>query len=215
MKRRNFIRNAAVSAIGLGFYTPDVLANPLTFKGDSVAHWLREFGWALSGRRRFKAKIASDAFEQITSATNDLFAKRGYRLGSDALCFLGEQENCCFYPLILRHTAFGTPPFVVPVFHRQKDSWSLVVVLDGFEVEAISRASVALKDNAPSVLHNLLIPTEKAKPYLGASAYKTQDGLVAIKTVQSGGKAQTTCTVIGREGKVFSETFVSRHCIMA
>lgn len=215
MKRRNFIRNTGVGALSLGMFAPDIIASPLISQGNSSAHWLRELGWALSGKRRTNARLSPESFAQITNATNDLFAKRGYQHGHDALCFFGAQEAWCFYPLIKRHTAFGTPPFVVPVFQRQGDSWHLVIVLDGFEVEAISRASQALTEHDPAALQNLLIPTGKAAPYQGATAYKTRDGLVAIKTIQRGGKAQTTCTITGHEGKVFSETFASRHCLLA
>jgi len=215
MKRRNFIRNTVVGAIGLGISTPELIASPLTFQSASVATWLRELGWALTGRRRTKARVAPESFAQITSATNDLFAKRGYYPENEALCFFGEQEEWCFYPLTMRHTAFGTPPFVAPVFRRQGDNWQLVIVLDGFEVEAISKASRALVNMDSAVLPNLLIPTGRAGAYPGGMAYKTRDGLVAIKTVQRGGKAQTTCTVTGREGKIYNETFVSRHCRLA
>ncbi len=215
MKRRSFIRNTAVSAISLGMFAPDIIASPLSFQGTSVAQWFRQLSWAFSGRRRSIARVAPEALTQLISTTNGVFAKRGYQVENEALYFLGKHEDWCIYPLILPHTAFDTPPFVMPVFHRQGDHWHLVITLDGFEVEAISKASHALAELDPTALQNLLIPTGKAGAYPGGTAYKTRGGIVAIKTVQRGGKAQTTCIITGREGKIFSETFISRHCIMA
>ena len=215
MNRRNFVRNTAVGAISLSVSPPQIFGSSLVFQSGAMSRALQQLGRALSGRRRSAARLAPENFAQLTGVTDQYFAQRGYKGGNETIYFFGEREDWCFYPLFLHHRVFDHPPMVVPVFHYGEDGWYLVIVLDGFEIEAICRASLALKDRDAAVLQDLLIPTGKAGPYVGSTAYKTREGMVAVKTVHRGGKAQTTCTIVGRDEKVFSETFDSKHCRLA
>ncbi|MFN0175589.1 MAG: hypothetical protein ACKVU0_13140 [Saprospiraceae bacterium] len=215
MKRRNFVRNAALGAISLGIFTPDLIASPFTFQGSSIApRWLGQLGGALCGNRRFKARIAPESFAQLTLVTNDYFAQRGYRSENDAFHFFGDQEAWCFYPLHFRHAASGVSDFVVPVLHRESDNnWHLVKTLSGFQIEALLKVSQELPGKTTESLQNLLIPVEKDIKGQWGQAYKTRDGMVTVKTFINGGKAETTCTITGREGMVFNKTFSSRHSL--
>ncbi|MFN0212887.1 MAG: hypothetical protein ACKVT2_01420 [Saprospiraceae bacterium] len=216
MKRRNFVRNTALSAIGLGILPSGLFASGLGFQSASAAHWLRQLGDALAGKRQSKARFSPESIAKLVQTTQDQFAPLGYRSENDTFYFFGEKESWCFYPLVFRHTSSGATDLALPVMRRdQEGNWHLVKTLSGFQLEALSRASLALAEHTPAALQNLLFPSEIRLKNQGALAYKTQDGMVAVKTILTGGKAQTTCTVTGREGTVFSETFSSKHGLSA
>lgn len=214
MKRRFFIQGTTLGTIGLGIISPDLLAIPANFEHGSVATWLRQMSWTLTVQRRTLAISAPESFKQITSGKNEYFANHGYHPVSETCYFFGDDEQYCFYPLIARHTASGISDLLLPVYRwNSQHQWQPVQTLSGFQVEALIKASHALREKSPAMIQSLLFPIGKASAGHGAAAFATREGTVSIVTRLKNGRATTTCSVMNRDGKVFHETFSSHHTL--
>jgi len=214
MKRRFFIQGTTLGTIGLGIMPPDLIAFPANFEHSSVATWLRQMSWTLIVQRRTVAISAPESFREITSGKNEYFANHGYHTLSETCYFFGDDEQYCFYPLVARHTASGTSDLLLPVYRRNsQNQWQPVQTLSGFQVEALIKASHALREKSPAMIQSLLFPIGAVSTGHGAGAYATREGTVSIVTRLKNGRATTTCTVTNRDGKVFHETFSSSHSL--
>lgn len=214
MKRRFFIQGTTLGTIGLGIMSPDLIALPVHFEYGSVATWLRQMSWTLGVNRRSSAISAPESFRQVTSGKNDYFANHGYHPMSETCYFFGDDEQYCFYPLVARHTASGTSDLLLPVYRRNsQNEWQPVQTLSGFQVEALIKASHALREKSPAMIQSLLLPIGKVSTGPGAGTYATREGTVSIFTEVKNGRTSTTCTVRNRDGKVFHETFSSSHSL--
>lgn len=214
MKRRFFIQGTTLGTIGLGIISPDLIAFPANFEHGNVAKWLRQMSWTLAVQRRTQAKYSADSFEQITGGKNEYFATHGYHTMSETCYFFGNDEQYCFYPLVARHAASGTSDLLLPVYQRNsQNEWQPVQTLSGFQVEALIKASHALREKSPAMIQSLLFPIGKVSTGHGAGAYATREGTVSIVTKLRNGRATTTCTVTNRDGKVYHETFSSSHSL--
>lgn len=214
MKRRFFIQGTTLGSIGLGLGAADLLAVPMSIEYPSVKRWLSQLSWTLSVQRRTLARSAPESFSQVSSARNEYFACQGFYKMSDTCYFFGENEEYCFYPLVARDQSSGMRDLLMPVFHMRGDQWQPVQTLSGFQVEALMKASHALRENSPSTIQHLLFPIGKANSIQKAGSYATREGTVSIVTILKKGRATTTCTVMNRSGKVFHETFTSSHSLV-
>lgn len=214
MKRRFFIQGTTLGTLGLGIMPPDLIAFPANVEHSGVATWLRQMSWTLSVQRRTQAKSGPESFAQVTGEKNVHLANLGYHKMSDTCYFFGDDEQYCFYPLVARHTASGTSDLLLPVYRRNSQhQWQPVQTLSGFQVEALIKASHALREKSPAMIQSLLFPIGKASTGHGAGAYTTREGTVSIVTKVKNGRTSTTCTVTNRDGKVFHETFSSHHTL--
>ena len=214
MKRRFFIQGTTLGSIGLGLGASDILAFPMSLEYTSVKRWLSQLSWTLSVQRRTQARSAPESFCQASGARNEYFACHGFYKMSDTCYFFGENEEYCFYPLVARDQSSGMSDLLMPVFRMHGDQWQPVQTLSGFQVEALMKASHALRENSPAKIQHLLFPIGKANSIKKAGSYATREGTVSIVTTLKKGRATTTCTVMNRNGKVFHETFSSSHSLV-
>ncbi len=214
MKRRFFIQGTTLGSIGIGIGS-DLLTFPISLEYGSVAKWLRQLSWTLSVQRRTQARSAPESFNQITGTKNEYFASHGYHKMSDNCYFFGENEQYCFYPVVTRDQSSGISDLLMPVFRMdQSNQWQSVQTLSGFQVEALMKASHALRENSPATIQNWLFPVGKANTINKAGSYATREGTVSVVTTLKNGRGTTTCTVMNRSGKVFHETFSSSHSLV-
>ena len=211
MKRRIFVRNAALGAFSLGIFTPGVL--PFLGKAPSGAatQWLQQLALELNARRRSTARVAPESFTEVTYAATNYFAKKDYHSKSETFYFLGDQDSWCFYPVYLGLVASVGADMLVPVFHRDAaNNWHLVKTLSGFQVEALARASQSLEGYTPAELQDLLMPVIAGKDQ-GLLGFCTRKGMVQLKTSILDGSTQTSCSIHSGSEELFRETFNSRH----
>jgi hypothetical protein len=209
MKRRTFVRTASIGVFGLGI-NPRLL--PAQTKPDaSVHHWMDQLVDATGARRRSGPVNAPESFKAKTKSLNGYFAERGYHKESNSVYFYGDQHNCCFYALSLRHTRSGLNDVLLPVLSLDEaGNWQHIATLTGFQLEALAHAASRLSGPA-STLQGQLLPAPSGSNMLPNGAFHNQEGLVEIQTVVLTTGAQTTIRMTGPHGDHLNETFQSAH----
>jgi len=203
-----------MGTISLGVVSTDLFSLPFAKEYAGVANWLNEISLTSSVFRRSQAISAQSSFADITSEKNKYFADRGYEKMNDTCYFFGDQEEYCFYPIISDHKVSGTKDLLMPVFKRNaSQQWEFVQALSGFQVDAMIKASYALRALSTVRVQNLLFPVGRDLTGNKAGNYASRDGIVSTHTTLRHGKAVTTCTVIDQSGMVYQETFTSRHSL--
>lgn len=214
MKRRLFVQRSALGTFGLGVVSTDLFSLPFTREYAGVVNWLNEISLTSSVFRRSQAISAQSSFADITAEKNKYFAERGYEKMNDTCYFFGDQEEYCFYPIISDHKASGTKDLLMPVFKRNANQqWEFAQTLSGFQVDAMIKASYALRAKSSVKVQNLLLPVGRGLSGNKAGSYASRDGIVSTHTILKHGKAVTTCTVNDHTGMVYQETFTSRHSL--
>ena len=211
MKRRTFVRTAALSAFGLSL-KPGIA--PFAFLHTTgVQQWLRSLVAATSARRRSGALVAAESFRELTNSLNTYFSKRGYEADHSEFYFYNEQESCCFYALKLQHSAAGLSDVLVPVLTRSSDgAWQHVNTITGYQLEALAVAAKALAEH-PTPLQQLLLPGNKRGSIPAHIGFSSEQADVAISTRLQGGKAETSIAISDKGQVIFNRTFASRHCL--
>ncbi|MEI6409104.1 MAG: hypothetical protein WCR52_06965 [Bacteroidota bacterium] len=213
MKRRTFVRTTALGVVGLGVNSGLFAA---TGNNNSSARvWLQQLTDLIGARPRRRALSSPDSFLQLAAQLNTYFSERGYTTQFDSrFLFYGPQQNCCLFPLELRHARSGTSDFVVPVLRlNEKQEWEHFHTISGFELEALVNASKTLTKTHPEVVADMLMPDPARKSNMRQPHYDTVAGTVHITTQMQANKSHTYIQVINQGKVVFTDTFESGHCL--
>lgn len=209
MNRRNFLHTGSLGALGLSL--PAGVLSLDWQKAVNVHSWLQQLAVATGARRRSSLFVWSQALRERIQQTNAFLAKPGFVSEDSTLYFYAAGQACCFYPLVLRHHSTGLNDLLVPVMGRRPDGqWQQLVVLTGYQLEALAQAAKALAEHTLP-LQDLLLPTGFA-PHNG-STYATLGGSVSMKTQLHNGKATTELLVRQGTETLYAERFISRHCL--
>lgn len=209
MNRRNFLHTGSLSALGLSL-PAGMLALELK-KTQTVHSWLQQLAVAAGTRRRSSLLIWSKSLREQMLQSNTYLADRGFLREDSALYFYGPDQKYCFYPLVLRHRSTELTDLLVPVFGQRPDGqWQQIIVLTGYQIEALAHAATGLQEQTLA-LHELLMPTGFA-PVNGLE-YSTRQGSVSTRTQLHRGVATTVLTVRRGAEILFSETRRSQHCL--
>jgi hypothetical protein len=101
----------------------------------------------------------------------------------------------------------------VPVLARQSDrSWQTVIILTGYQVEALARAAAALAE-AGQPVGDLLLPARRMQASGGG--YESRSGRVEIVTRIREGRPVTAIAVYDGQRAVYEAGFPSRHGLTA
>jgi hypothetical protein len=213
MKRRTFVRTAALGALGLGVNTGLFAANG---NNNSKARvWLQQLTDLIDARPQRKALSSPDSFLQLAAQLNKYFSERGYSTQFDSrFYFYGPQQNCCLFPLELRHARSGTSDFVAPVLRlNAQQEWEHFHTMTGFELEALVHASKALLKTHPETVAALLMPDPARTSNMRKPHYDTAAGTVHVTTQMQANKSRTYIQVTNKGNAVFTDTFESGHCL--
>lgn len=212
MKRRSFVQQSALGAIGIGIGTPALAYNPFAFRYTHVIQWLRQMSWNLIITRRSQAHSSPSSFENITSEKNEHFAQLAFVKPDEHFYFFGDHDQFAFYPLVSTQQSSGSPDFIMPLFRQfETGEWQYVQTLNGFQVEAMVKASHALRKKEPSQLQHLIFPVGKMTGENSAGSYATHNGFVQVVTQLKRGRALSTYTIFDQSGKVHKDTFSCLH----
>lgn len=209
MIRRTFLHTGAWSLLGLSL--PGRIFPEFRNPSPAVNHWLRQLVAAVGARRRSGLWGLAERLQEQILRTNAFLAVRGYVSLDSGLYFSPGRPDICFYPLFLERAAAGLTDLLAPVLARRPDgSWRQLVVLTGYQLEALARAAAALADRE-TPLSELLLP---AGPVANAEgSFPTTRGSVAIGTSLDHGTATTQIVVRAGQNVIFTENFVSEHCL--
>lgn len=208
MKRRDFLQTSAFGLMGFGL--PAGVFSLIGKQHSGVQQWLSQLTAATGARKRSALLGQPESLLKQVRQTNDFLARRGF-VSLNSSLFFYPNGDYCFYPLVLRHASAGLTDFLVPVLGRQSDgSWRQVLVLTGYQLEALARAAGHLA-TSETPLHELLLPTGPIGDTAGV--FPTTRGTVQVDTRLSGGSAHTQVTVTAGRTPVFSEKFASEHSL--
>ena len=209
MNRRNFLHTGSISALGLSL--PAGILSLDWKKSTDVHGWLQQLASATAARRRSSLFVWSQALRARMLQTNTFLAGRGYVLEDTTVYFYAPAQDYCFYPLALRHRPTGLNDLLVPVLGRNAEGqWQQLVVLTGYQVEALALAAAALAEKELP-LHELLLPAGFI-PHDGLS-YITSRGSVSMETRLHNGRATTELRVRQGTETLYDGTFISQHCL--
>lgn len=210
MKRRTFVRSAAISAFGLSL---NPFKNSIfNFQATRAHQWLGALVSATLAKRRSGPSVGSGSFQELSGTLNAYFAKRGYKADHSGYYFYNG-GYCCFYPLKLEHSASGLSDVLVPVLaHSTDGSWRHINTFTGYQMEALARAADALADY-PVPLQQLLLPATGGRVNHALGAYRSQHADVTMATRIKDGKAETDISISDAGRVFFKDTFVSKHCL--
>lgn len=213
MKRRTFARTTALGVLSLGV-NPGLFAS--AGNGTTNARvWLQQLTDLIGARPQRKAFSSPDSFLRLTTQLNKYFSDRGYAPQFDSrFFFYGPQQNCCLFPLELRHARSGTSDYLVPVIRlNDQQEWEHFHTISGFELEALVHASKELVKTHPETVANLLMPDPARKSKMRQPQYDTAAGTVQIRTQMRMDKNRTDIQVTSNGSIVFTDTFDSNHCL--
>lgn len=209
MIRRTFLHTGAWSLLGLSL--PGSIFPAFRHQSPAVNHWLRQLVAAVGARRRSGLWGQEERLQEQVRRTNAFLAVRGYASRDSGLYFSPGRPDICFYPLFLERAAAGLTDLLAPVLGRRPDgSWQQLVVLTGYQIEALARAAAALADRE-TPLAELLLPAGAVANAEGS--FPTTLGSVAIRTSLHRGTATTQIVVRAGQDVIFMENFVSEHCL--
>jgi hypothetical protein len=209
MNRRIFFRNGALSALALSL--PGLSLSLLS--PENVGHWLRRFAAGTNVERRRLPDADEPGLRPVLETLEAQLGQRGYCRESDAVYFPAGNDQLFFYPLWLRRSAARLTDMVVPVLARQSDrSWQTVIILTGYQVEALARAAAALAE-AGQPVGDLLLPARRMQASGGG--YESRSGRVEIVTRIREGRPVTAIAVYDGQRAVYEAGFPSRHGLTA
>jgi len=213
MKRRTFVRNTALGVLGLGVNSGLYASNGNNNSNARV--WLQDLTDLIGARTRRKALSSPDSFLRLSAQLNAYFSERGYTTQFDSrFLFYGSQQNCCLFPLELRHPRSGTSDFVVPVLRlNEKQEWEHFHTITAFELEALVHASKELAKTNSENVAAMLMPDPTRKSNLRQPHYDTATGTVHVTTQMQANKSRTYIQVTNQGSVVFTDTFESGHCL--
>lgn len=207
MKRRTFLSTAPLSLLGLGL--PVGAAASLGGQKPGIRQWLLDLARAVPAKRAAAFFWPSGLREQI-DISNAFLAARGY-LAEEAGAFFSVGQTHCFYPLALRRSQAGLLDLLVPVFTRDAaGDWQQVLVLTGYQIEALARATAVLSA-AELPVAGLLLPVRRVAGEAGS--YESRLGRVKMITRMQQGQAQTAITVRHGGAVVYDAVFQSLHTL--
>lgn len=211
MKRGLFIRNVALSTLGIGLFNTKALASPLEFCGSPARRGLQRLGAAFATRQRSAALVAAQGYSHARKAAIDFFAAHQYHPKSHTTHFFGQDESWCYFPVYAEQAMPNDLDLLLPVFHRDAaNQWHRVRTLNSFQVETLAKVAQALGDHSPSELADMLMPVLHGGNDQSGMGYFTRNGLVSIKTTFMEDKTETTCQVVTQNGlSVFNETYLN------
>lgn len=193
-------------SIGMPLSVSSMLRNDQT----GVDHWLHQFSESVQARRKTMTFLQPQELVSQIGQTDSFLAARGF-LRESSSTFFCASGRICFYPLVLKQARVQLNDLLIPVFNRQADgSWKRLVVLTGYQVEALSRAANALA-GLDIPLHEILLPAGAIAA--DGSKFITSRGEVSVKTQIKDGFAQTDITVRGDQKTLFSDSFRSQHTL--
>ena len=206
MKRRTFLSAGPLSLLGLGLPVGMIFLS--TKQQPDVLHWLRELAQTISAKRRAGAFFWPAGLPEQIKSTNAFLAARTY-VTETAGAYFSAAKTHCFYPLMLRRSQAGLLDMLVPVFATDPDGrWQQVLVLTGFQLEALARAAAALAvTDLP--LAALLLPLRAIQG--SAAGFESRLGRVEMITRTQNGQAQTAIRVQHGDAVVYDVVFQSQH----
>lgn len=212
MKRRTFVRSAALGAMGLSL-TPGIL--PFPFQQSGSQQWLKSLVNASGAKRRSIASESADSFRTLTESLQAYFSKRGYgKTGSDYY-FYNAGGSYCFYTMKLQHGAHTMDDVLIPVLQLDPNgSWRHIRTLTGYQLEALAEAANALSGHAQP-LQEILLPGAGRPAVPSHLGFNAQEAEVSISTRLSGGNAETSIAIMDRDQLIFNKIFKSRHSLTA
>lgn len=207
MIRRSFLQTGSLGLLGLTL--PASVSAAISQRATGVANWFQQLATFSGAFRRTAFWGHPPALQQQIHRINAQLAVNGFVSRDASLFFYPDQPAFCFYPLVLRRASAGLTDWAVPVLRQNPDgSWQQVVVLSGYQLEALARASAALADQEATI-NELLLP---AGSPVGASI-PTRRGCVVIETRIQQGSVITSISVQDKGIVVYSDQFVSEHCL--
>jgi hypothetical protein len=210
MKRRDFVQSAIVTAIGLPLIPGTSLS---VFQENGVQQWFHFLISATSAKRQSHPLQGRASFETATASLNAYFSKRGYQALSSDFYFYNDQQQCCFYPLKLQHSAAGLCDMLIPVLTRDSGgAWHHVNTITGYQLEALARAARALAEH-PVPLQHLLLPASGPSRVPAHIGFGSEKAMVACSTKLKSDIAETNISISVDGQMIFNDTFISRHCL--
>ncbi|HNE28239.1 MAG: hypothetical protein U0U46_18335 [Saprospiraceae bacterium] len=207
MIRRSFLQTGALGLLGLSL--PSGVSAAIFQPAPNATNWFGQLVSLVGACRRTPFLMHPRALRNQIHQTNTLLAATGFNSRDSSLFFYPDQTDFCFYPLLLHRASAGLVDLLMPVLGQNADgSWRQIAVLTSYQMEALVRASAALAAyDAP--MAEFLLP---AGPLAGASI-PTKRGRVEIETCLENGTAITRISVEERGNVIFSDKFVSEHCL--
>lgn len=211
MERRNFIQSSAIGIVGYNLMGVGKNASHL-FETAAVHHWLHQLVSATSAKKRSGLFLPPE-LELAVAEINIPYSKLGIAGDVSAYYFYGDHEDYCFYPLQNNH-ASGMTEFVMPVLHKKPNGdWSQIATINGYQLEALVRASIALKD-VDTPLQELLLPTFKSNNGKYFKTFNTNQGAITIKTLIYADKVpESSIELLAQNEILYSDIFGSKHCL--
>ncbi len=208
MKRRTFLSTGPLSLLGLSL--PAGVLSLTTHQRQGVQHWLPDLARAMGAKRRSAAFFWPENLRGQIKTTNTFLAARGY-IGEAAGAFFSAEKSYCFYPRILRRSQAGLLDMLVPILAIGPDGrWRQVLVLTGFQIEALARAAAALAATDLPIA-DLLLPLRPVQG--GANGYESRLGRVEMITRVQNSHAYTRITVQNGGEVVYNDYFQSQHTL--
>lgn len=213
MKRRTFVRNAAVGALGISVQPSFAYG-----AGNTKTHiwdWMQHLKDLAQTKRRTQAQHDSASFLALVENLNQYFSARGYApVAGAGFFFTGTVENTCFFPLQLRNARAGATDLLVPMLAlNAAGKWHHALTLTGYQLEALHHAAQKMDAQSLNIADYLLpvsgqVSNQHTSPY-----FNTKMGTLCIETRLVGSQSKTKITVSAGNEIVLSDTFVSKHCL--
>jgi hypothetical protein len=213
MKRRNFVRNAALGALGVSVQPSLAFA-----AGNTKTHiwdWMQHLKELAQTKRRTQAQRSSESFLPLVEDLNRYFEARGYApVAGSGFFFAGMLENTCFFPLQLRNARAGATDLLVPMLALNAEGiWYHALTLTGYQLEALHYAAQKLASEALNIADYLLPSSLQVANTGKGPCFNTKTGTFGIETRLEGSQSKTRITVTAGNEIVLSDTFVSKHCL--
>jgi hypothetical protein len=213
MKRRTFVRNAAVGALGVSVQPSFAYGagNTKTHIWDWMQH-LKDLGQT---KRRTQAQHDSASFLALVENLNQYFSARGYApVAGAGFFFTGAVENTCFFPVQLRNARAGATDLLVPMLALNAEGkWYHALTLTGYQLEALHHAAQKMDAQQFNLADYLLPFSMQVSNQHNSPYFNTKMGALCIETRIEGNQSKTQVTVTANNEIVLSDTFISKHCL--
>ncbi len=213
MKRRTFVRNAAVGALGVSVQSSFAYGAENT--KTHIWDWMQHLKDLAQTKRRTQAQRGSETFLSLVEDLNRYFAARGYApVAGAGFFFTGTFENTCFFPLQLRNARAGATDLLVPMLALNAEGqWYHALTLTGYQLEALHHAAQKLDAQLLNLADYLLPVSVQVSNQYNRPHFITKMGTLCIETHIEGSQSKTQVTVKSGNETVFSDTFISKHCL--
>lgn len=205
MKRRSFLQKGILGTVCLG--NPIASTLMANNSAEDIRTWFRTVCDAFSARCRTQIPAS---LQQLADQSEAYLNNMGYDRDRKGIYFCADGQTG-FFPMLLRKARSGMTELAVPVFIRQADNtWKQVLVLNGYQIEALCLASQKIVDEKTPIAE-LLVPAG-IQPVDGFR-WNTRSGSVTMMTVLKSGEVQTDMNVYSGNRIVFSERIFSKHTL--